>query len=421
MKVLGLSYGYHDASAALVVDGHLVASAREENQTRQKHDAFFPQFAIKACLGKAGLDLSEIDKVAYYENTEKKFSRVLSSSLKKWPRSQREFNTSVLSWLGGKLWTEAKICHYFNLEPKAFCSFDHHQSHAAQAFIGSEYQQAAILTIDAVGEWETMSQYFAKWEQGRPQFTKCGNSLYPHSLGLFYSAITDYLGFKPMSDECSTMALAAFGDNQWVEKMRECIKINSNGQIEINEKYFQFDRYFHKPYTKEFVKIFGPPSTSTYDFSSFQKMDIQDESIRWANIALAAQKVFEECVIQLAKNLKEQTGAHQLCLAGGGALNCVANTALLKESGFTEIYIPKDPGDGGAAIGAAYLAYFKENKVSSMTYRDAISHGLNYKTEDLIEVIQAIKPRALQKYKKRARLRTIKKNGKFKSVTTVKS
>jgi len=400
MRVLGLSYGFHDASAALVVDGDLVAVATEERLTRQKHDAYFPQFAIQSCLDRAQLKLSQIDRVAYYESTETKWTRVLSTSLKKWPFTYREFNTSMKSWLGGKLWTEALLAQRLNIPAASLVSFNHHNSHAAQAFMGSGFSEAAILTVDAVGEWETCTEYTAHWEKGKPQFTKINAHHYPHSLGLFYSAITHFLGFKPMSDECSTMALAAFGDAEYLTRMRECIAVNEQGKIIINNEYFQFDRYFSSPFSKKFEKIFGPPAQLKYAFSSLVEYSPTGEEQRMANIAYAAQKVFTECMLKLAKNLKKKTGLKNLCLAGGAALNCVANTLLLAEAGFDNIYIPRDPGDGGASIGAAYLAYFKENSRARPMGDYAVSLGQSYPASDTIKMLEQLTPAKLQKHKK---------------------
>ena len=400
MNILGLSYGFHDASAALVVDGRLVASSREETHTRQKHDSFYPKFAIESCLRKAGIDLKEVERVAYYERTEKKWTRVLSSSLRNWPLSHREFQTSMKSWLGGKLWTEALLCKKLNLPEESVVSFEHHQSHAAQAFIGSEFDDAAVLTIDAVGEWETCTQYKASWEGGRPLFRKLKSSLYPHSLGLFYSAITDYLGFQPMNDECSTMALSAFGTDEYLERMRQCVAVNEDGEVRLNDKHFQFDSYFSRPCTKEFIKVFGEPSKIKYRFSSLDPHRPSREELRFASIAFAAQKVFEECALRLARNLRVNFQSKNLCLAGGAALNCVSNSRLLRESGFENIFIPRDPGDGGASIGAAYLAYFEGSKVDEPIRNFDISHGETYSQEDYKSVVDCIKPSKIQKHKK---------------------
>ena len=407
MNVLGLSYGFHDSSAALIVDGKLVVSSREENHTRQKHDSFFPQFAIDSCLRKANINITDIDKVSFYESTEKKWTRVLSSSLSQWPLSYREFTTSMKSWLGGKLWTEAVLKQKLNLSDQNFSNFTHHQSHAAQTFIGSEFEEAAILTVDAVGEWETCTQYYAKWVSGKPVFTKIATSEYPNSLGLFYSAITDYLGFKPMSDECSTMALSSFGCDALLNKMRKCIQIIDSGKIIINKKYFQFDRYYSKPYTREFIKEFGVPANKKYKFNSLKKHECLSDESRLSNIAYAAQRVFEECMLKLANNLAEVTQTENLCLAGGAALNCVSNSKLLERSKFKNLFIPNDPGDGGASIGAAFLGYFEGHKIDNKYVQSfPVSQGECYINEDFESVIKKINPAKLQKYRK---IGTVKK------------
>lgn len=398
--VLGLSYGYHDASAALIKNGKILALAMEERLTRQKHDSFFPEFAIESCLKKAGVELKDIDCFAYYEKTEDKWSRVLSSSLKPWPFSLQEFKTSMKSWLGGKLWTEAQIANKLDVNDRPLLSFEHHLSHAAQAFIGSEFKDAAILTVDAVGEWETSTQYHAYWENGKPIFKKITADIYPHSLGLFYSAITAYLGFKPMSDECSTMALAAFGDDRYLEAMRSCIEINDEGKIKLDTGYFQFDRYFQQPYTEKFISQFGLPGKQKYSFKSYGEYNANQEELRLASIAFAAQKVYEECTLKLLSHLKKAIPSENLCLAGGGALNCVTNQRVLSESGFINLYIPRDPGDGGASLGAAFLADYATNSSDIIPSDYEVSLGDSYSSEPIEEMLPFVKPHKMQKYKK---------------------
>jgi carbamoyltransferase len=399
MNVLGLSYGYHDASAALIIDGELIAASSEERHTRQKHDSFYPKIAIDSCLKKANIDISDIDQFAYYEKISDKWTRVLSTAISGWPYGLREFKTTMKSWLGGKLWTESTIIENLDIKEESLQSFEHHLSHAAQAFIGSGFHDAAILTVDAVGEWETCTLYEGKWINGKPQFTKLDSHHYPHSLGLFYSAITDYLGFKPMNDECSTMALAAFGNEEYLQRMREVITINSDGKIILNYKYLSFDHYYQKPYTKKFIKDFGAPFKGKYNFSSMEHLPVTEEEQRMANIAWAAQKVYEECTLALLKELKNKSQSNNLCLAGGGALNCVANTKIMNESGFDNLYIPSEPGDGGASIGAAYLAYFKYCEQDSVTLRTPIALGFEYDESSLVSALEHIQPSKLQKYR----------------------
>lgn len=399
MNVLGLSYGYHDSSAAIVIDGQLVAASSEERHSRQKHDSFYPELSIQACLDQCNLTLEDIDQVAYYEKSSEKWSRVLSTTLSHWPFNYREFKTSMKAWLGGKLWHEASLINTLDIDDDKLTCFDHHLSHAAQAFIGSGFQEANILTVDAVGEWETCTLYQASWVHGKPQFNKVISSEYPHSLGLFYSAITDYLGFKPMSDECSTMALAAFGQNDFLEQMQQCVSVDE-GVIKLNGDFFNFNQYYQKPYTEKFIETFGAPAQKRYDFSSFESIDVDQEQQRLANIAWAAQRVFEDCVLKLIDFLNTKSPSSHLCLAGGGALNCVANTRIINETSYEDVYIPTEPGDGGAALGAAFLGYFQGSDVQDVPKPFPVGLGKKHDISFLHELASSLEPRKLQKFRK---------------------
>ena len=209
MRVLGLASDFHDSSAALVVDGRLVAAAAEERFTRNKHDSNFPKFSSEFCLREGGIKTEDLDLVVFYEKPFTKWVRVLESSLKNWPHSRREFVESQSEWLGKKLWTKAILSQRLKLSPAKILEVEHHQSHLVQAFVGSPFASAAVLTVDAVGERSTASMAKAAWKGERLEVQELARAEFPHSLGLFYSAITAFLGFRPMNDECSVMALAA--------------------------------------------------------------------------------------------------------------------------------------------------------------------------------------------------------------------
>lgn len=361
MRVLGLSSDFHDSSAALVVEGRLVASAAEERFTRNKHDSAFPRFASEFCLREGGLRPENLDLVVFYERPFSKWIRVLESSLADWPHSRREFVESQSEWLGRKLWTKAILAQKLGLPPAKIHEVEHHRSHLVQAFAGSPFDSAAVLTVDAVGERSTASMARASWAGGSLQVEELGRAEFPHSLGLFYSAITAFLGFRPMNDECSVMALAAFGRPLFAGAMRRVLRLDPQGFWKLDSAFLRFDQFLSEPWTSEFLKAFGPPreAGSTLPFSSFGPQSVPAEAQHWADVAASAQLVLEEALLHSARHLRQATGEENLCYAGGVALNCVANSRLLRESGFQAMHIPVEPGDGGASIGAAFAGYYE--------------------------------------------------------------
>ncbi len=401
MNVLGLAYGFHDSSAALVQKGLLVAASSEERFTRQKHDSFFPRFAIENCLKTAGLESKNLDLVVFYESTPKKFTRILSSTMKNWPFNRKEFTQSMKAWLGSKLWTMNQIVHHLKMDPSKVISIQHHEAHAYQAFMGSNFSESAILTVDAVGEWSTTGLWKAQWIDGKPKLTLIVETDYPHSLGLFYSAMTSFLGFKPMNDECTTMALAAFGKPRFSDFFRSVVKVQA-GQVWLDPDCFQFDQFFQIPFQKKLIEQIGlPAKDSKLSFSNFEKKIVSDDEQRLADIAASVQYIFEEKMLELANFLKQKTGSSNLCLAGGAGLNCVANTRLVKESGFENIFIPIDPGDGGASVGAAFAGYFLKSQSSpdQSYYRANVGHQ---KIDEIAfaEMIKLIKVNQTKKFAK---------------------
>lgn len=403
MRTLGLSFDFHDSSAAIVENGQLLFSAAEERFTRQKHDSHFPYFSIQSALESTQLTLEDIDSVIFYEIPEYKFSRLLNSSLKTWPTGAKEFSTMMATWLGSKLWTKARISQKLRVHPQKLLSIPHHQSHAYQAFLGSGFEEAAILVMDAVGEWDSGSTYKAHWENGRPILTQISEMKYPHSLGLFYSAMTDFLGFKPMNDECTTMALAAFGTPTYYEALRELLLLTEEGTFHLPTSHFNFNRFYQKPYTSKFIELFeGPPRTeqNKLNISSFGTMPLSFDEQRWVNIAASVQKITEEILLRQAQNLLKKTQLKNLCFAGGVALNCVANTRLLLESGCEALFVPPEPGDGGAAIGAAFAGYYlKQGLGNAMIAKYSATLGPKGVTTDLNNLLPLLKPQSYQKYR----------------------
>lgn len=380
MKVLGISYGYHDSSASLMSTDGLIISSSEERFTRQKHDSNFPTNAIEYCLRSAKCSIDEIDYVFFHEDPQLKFSRVLTASFFSYPFSRLEFVTSAMSWFGKKLWVFNDISKRLGVKHSKIHYLNHHYSHAVQAFINSGFQTSNILIVDAVGEWCSSSLYTGVLKNNDIEIKLIKNVNFPHSLGLAYSAITSYLGFTPNSDECSTMALAAFGKPRFLEDFMNIIKVNDSG-YSIDQSYFNFLTFSKPSISEKFIKKFGPPSEdrNLYTSNSLTKTFSKDENEnRLVDIAASIQKVFEGAVLSLCDIFPDKTD--NLCIAGGGALNCVANQKIIENTKVKNLYIPADPGDGGTSLGIAALGLskfsgLKPQKVSSAYLGSAYSRS----------------------------------------------
>lgn len=365
MKVLGLSSGYHDSAAALVIDGVVVAAAAEERFTRVKHDPSFPELSAQYCLEMGGISASELDYVAYHEDPEVKFSRAFSSSLANFPFSFRTFARSMKESITGGFWIRNTISKTLDIHPRKIVCVPHHLSHAAHAFRTSPFSEAAILTVDAVGEWTCTGLFQGRTEAGSVKLDTIGLVPFPNSLGLVYSAFTAFLGFKANDGECSTMALAAFGQPRFADEVRRVIRVKGDGSYDVDLSYFDFSKADALPITKKFVTSFGEPRSikSSLPFDCLSgEIQADPENQRYADIAASVQLVLEEAVIALAKKIRKETGSQNLCLGGGVALNCVANSKLIAERIFENVYIPPDPGDGGGAMGAALYIALRENE-----------------------------------------------------------
>ena len=365
MNILGVSCFYHDSAAALVRDGVLVAAAEEERFSRIKHDHAFPTLAIEFCLEQAGLKADDLDYVVYYEKPFLKFERILSSSLATFPRSYEVFREGMVAWLSEKLWVQNLITDKIGVHPKKVLAIDHHASHAASAYYSSPFDDAAILTVDGVGEWATAT--FG---------TGSGNKLtlsreirFPHSLGLLYSAFTAFLGFEVNEGEYKVMGMAPYGKPKYVEKVWKLIRLGEDGSFRLNMEYFSFHYSARHTYNRRFVELMGeerPPSmhffTRESGYPSYfgeKPADFEQLAERnqyYADIASSIQRVTEEVLLHMAKALHQSTGKTRLCMAGGVALNSVANGRILRETPFTELYVQPAAGDGGGAVGAALYA-----------------------------------------------------------------
>lgn len=356
MKILGISAFYHDSAAALIDSGKIVAAAQEERFTRRKHDAAFPAQAIRFCLEYAGTSLSELDAIVFYDKPLLKFERLLETYYAFAPRGVRSFVTAMPVWLREKLFLKSllqeelrKLSSRNASLPKLLFS-EHHLSHAASAFYPSRFERAAILTIDGVGEWATASIALG---EGR-HITVLRELHFPHSLGLLYSAFTYFLGFKVNSGEYKLMGLAPFGQPHSAEVKRfieliktHLVKIYDDGSIWLNQAYFRYAIGLEMIETAAWEQLFGVPKRSPED----------EPTQAQCNLALAIQCVTEEIVLKLAAEAKRLTGAEYLCLAGGVALNCVANGKVLNTGWFRDLFIQPAAGDAGGALGAALAAY----------------------------------------------------------------
>ena len=349
MRILGLSAYYHDSAAALLVDGEIAAAAQEERFSRKKHDARFPVQAVRFCLDSQGLTLADVDAVVYYEKPLLTFERLLETYLGAAPRGGRSFVAAMQVWLKEKLFLKTEIKKQLKaLAPKEaplpeLLFSEHHLSHAGAAFYPSPFEKAAVLCMDGVGEWATTSAWLGEGNALKPLW----EINFPHSLGLLYSAFTSYCGFKVNSGEYKLMGLAPYGEPQYAELIKDhLIDIKDDGSFRLDLSYFKFHRGFRMT-GRKFHTLFGrPPRKGESELSQFH-MDL----------AASIQVVTEEIVLKLARSLHADTGATNLCLAGGVALNCVANGKLLREGPFEKLWIQPASGDAGSALGAALVAW----------------------------------------------------------------
>jgi carbamoyltransferase len=343
--ILGLSAFYHDSAAALVVDGKIIAAAQEERFTRKKNEADFPLNAIRFCLQYAGLHPSQLEAVVFYDKPLLKFTRLLETYLAVAPGGWKTFPKTLSNWLGGKLDLRKTIRAELP-ELRADCKIlftEHHQAHAASAFYPSPFAEAAILTIDGVGEWATTTIGF-----GRGNELKLLKEIrFPHSLGLLYSAFTDYCGFRINSGEYKLMGLAPYGEPTYADAIRrELIDVKADGSFQLNLDYFNFLRGTTMT-NEKFHRLLGGPPRQPEEKIGRRHMDV----------ARSIQSVTEEVMLRLARHARELTGQKNLCMAGGVALNCVANGLIHREKIFEEIWIQPAAGDGGGALGAALAAW----------------------------------------------------------------
>ncbi|MBU1446176.1 carbamoyltransferase [Patescibacteria group bacterium] len=374
--ILGISCFYHDAAAALIKNGEVIAAAQEERFTRKKQDDGFPTNAINYCLEFAGIEAKDLHSIAYYEKPFVKFERLLYSYIKTWPIGLNSFLKAMSVWLKEKLWIPSTIKKELKYDGDIFY-VEHHLSHAASAYFASPFEKAAILTIDGVGEWATTTCAIAN--ENKIEITK--EIHFPDSLGLLYSAFTYYLGFKVNSGEYKVMGLAPYGQPKYADQVRKLIDVKDDGSFKLNMKYFAYEHGLRMT-NKHFHKLFGAEP---------RKAETPIDQ-RIFDIASSLQQVLEEIILKMANKLQEETGMENLCLAGGVALNCVANGVLLRESKFKNIYIQPAAGDAGGAVGAAFLI---ANTIANQTgqkhpYKmDHVYLGPDFSPEKIREMLES--------------------------------
>jgi carbamoyltransferase len=361
VKILGISAYYHDSAAALLTDGRLVAAAQEERFTRKKHDAEFPARAIAYCLEEAGVALKDLDAIVFYDKPILKFDRLLETYLSFAPRGIRSFLMSMPTWLKEKLYLKdvlkkelAKLGRCKKTELPELRFSEHHQSHAASAFFPSPFEKAGVLCLDGVGEWATSSVWLGEGNQLTPRW----EINFPHSLGLLYSAFTYYTGFKVNSGEYKLMGLAPYGEPKYVDRiLNKLIFVRPDGTFQLDLSYFDYITGL-KMTNAKFDRLFDGPARKAESTITQKEMDI----------ARSIQEVTESVVLQLARTVHQELGVDYLCLAGGVALNCVANGRLLREGPFKDIWIQPAAGDAGGAVGAAFALwhqYYGKPRVTS--------------------------------------------------------
>ena len=381
MNILGISAFYHDSAAALVRDGKIIAAAQEERFTRKKHDPEFPLNAVNYCLEAGGINAEQLNYVAFYDKPLLKFERLLETYIAYAPRGFRQFLMGMPLWLRQKLYLPREIDKALQYKYKGrYIFIEHHESHAASAFFPSPFDQAAIITLDGVGEWATASRGVGK--DNKIELTNIIR--FPHSLGLLYSAFTYFTGFKVNSGEYKLMGLAPYGEPIYYNLiMEKLIDLKEDGSFHLNMSYFS---YCHKTVMtgQKFAKLFGGPPRKPESPLTQREMDM----------AASIQAITEEIMLRLARHVHQQTKMKNLVLAGGVALNCVGNGRILSQGPFDNIWIQPAAGDAGGALGAALFVWYQllanERKVDSIDTQHASLLGPAYTNEQICRFLESV-------------------------------
>ncbi len=344
--ILGVSALFHDSAVALLRDGVVVAAAQEERFTRIKHDAELPVRAAEWALKEAGIGPEDIDWLVFYEKPLARFQRILSSAVNEFPRAWRSFPRAMQAWLGRKLWLAGELSRTFRVPSRRLLFSEHHNSHAASAFLCSPFSEAAILTIDGVGEEATTALW--RGRSTAPFIEPVAEVVFPHSLGLFYSAMTAYLGFAVNEGEYKVMGMAAFGTPRYLDDLRRLVRLEADGGFSLDYDAFCWHWHPSESFTPTLTSRLGPPRFPGTPFDP-----ATEEGRRYADIAASTQALLEEALLHIARWARTKVDVPHLCIAGGVALNAVANTRLAAEGPFEDVWVQPAAGDAGGALGAA--------------------------------------------------------------------
>ncbi len=366
MIILGISCYFHDSSAVIVQDGNLICAAEEERFSRKKHDFGFPEQAIEFCLEKSGIEASEIDYVVFFEKPFLKFERILKSVISTFPKSSKVFIQGMRAWALDKLWVKNKIVSFLEIDPKKIKFSEHHLSHAASSYLCSPFNDSAIVTFDGVGEWASTT--ISKGSENKINLIK--EIHFPHSIGLLYSTFTAFLGFEVNEGEYKVMGMAPFGEPKYSNKIKEMIKIFDDGSFWLDMSFFSFHRSATKSFTAKFQELMGDPRkpesyfftkrTGFPDYFGKKPKDFERQcelNQYYADIAASIQLVTEDLMVALCKEAHKLTNSNNLCLSGGVALNSTANNKIIEKLPYEKVFIQPASGDGGGALGAAFLMW----------------------------------------------------------------
>lgn len=402
MYILGISCYYHDSAAAILEDGLLVAAAEEERFSRKKHDNGFPLQAIQFCLNKAGISATDLDYVVFYEKPLLKFERILINCVAEFPRSYAVFRESMVAWFDEKLWIKSQLQTRIGVPTERILFVEHHLSHAASAMYASPYKEAAVLTIDGVGEWTTatIGHATADWSGDGENRIKLVNDLrFPHSLGLLYSAFTAFLGFRVNSGEYKVMGMAPYGEPRYLDEVHKVARLDEAGGLHLDMRFFSFHRSTKRTFSDKFVELFGNPRQPESEFFSLTTHPNQDhpdwddrtaeQNQKYADIAASIQRFTEEAILKMAFYAHQTSGSANLVMAGGVALNSVANGRVIREGPFENVFIQPAAGDSGGALGAALYTYHVLLGRPRKFIMEHAQWGAEYSEAEQVEAIQS--------------------------------
>ena len=358
--ILGVSALYHDAAVVLLRDGEIVAAVQEERFTRVKHDPSLPVRATRWVLQEAGITIDDVDHLVFYEKPLRKFERILANSVATFPRSWRAWPRQMIAWLGNKLWIRNQLVDAFKIAPQKLLFCEHHLSHAASAFLCSPHDEATILTVDGVGEEATTGL----WRGGpeAPFIAPLAEVRFPHSLGMFYSTLTAFLGFAVNSGEYKVMGMAAYGEPRFREQVDKLLRLEDGGAFSLDLDYFAFHYHPTQSYSDKLLELLGEPRRPGEPFlptaiAGDASQEVVERSQRFADLAASVQGLCEDALLHVVRGAHERSPTRALCLAGGVALNSVANHRLAKEGPYEQLWIQPAAGDAGGALGAALWAW----------------------------------------------------------------